>query len=267
MKIAYILNGNDGIPRDKDMLDLYQGFQEHCYDIKFYTAVDVVSGKIQVKKEDVFCGTINLCRLIWFQLGVKEPVVDDYPSILEKFLYRKIKKSTLSNFRKMLKFNEENGIVREYFIKPVKVKLFTGNVFNNVLQLERFKGEIGSDTQIYISDSVNFLSEYRTYVHKGKILDVKHYYGSWEFHPGDEDIKKMVEMVTPVMPISYSLDVGVTSSHQCALVECNDGYALGNYGLEAKDYATMIRDRWWEIVGYDQNINTLLGNTTNVKFN
>ena len=51
------------------------------------------------------------------------------------------------------------------------------------------------------------------------------------------------------MPISYSLDVGVDDQGDTLLVEVNDCYALGNYGLDATTYTNMLYDRWKEIVG------------------
>lgn len=251
MTTAHILLGNDGIPRDKDMLDLYQGFLEYSYKINFYNAVDVISGNLKVKKEDIFCGTINLCRLVWRSLGIQEPKILDYPEQLQWAMHRSIKTSTLGQFRRLLRDNEYNGYNREYFIKPVKTKLFTGNIFNQESQLDRFIGEVGSDTPIYLTTPVKFFSEYRVYVHQHKILDVKHYYGSWRYYPEPYMIDQMVEDINSIMPISYSIDVGIIEDGLTALVECNDGYALGNYGVESKEYATMIRDRWWEIVGYN----------------
>jgi hypothetical protein len=110
---------------------------------------------------------------------------------------------------------------------------------------------VGSDQEIYISTPIDFLSEYRVYVNRGKIIDVKHYFGNWRLFPDPVIIDDMVSKVNSIMPISYSVDVGILEDGTTALVECNDGYALGNYGVESKEYAGMIRDRWWEIVGHD----------------
>jgi hypothetical protein len=258
MTTAYILMANDGFPRDKDMLDLYTGFQEYGYDIKFYTVLDVAAGNIKVNREDILCGTINVCRIVWNQMGIKEPVVEDYPEALRPFLRRSLHKSTIRQFKKLLIENDENGFVVDYFIKPLKAKLFTGDVFGSLSSLEKIGGfSLSNSTEIYISTPINFLSEYRVYVNNGKILGMKHYYGDWELFPHVPDVKYMVSLVKDKMPVSFSVDVGVTRHVegilQTTLVECNDGYALGNYGLDAKDYATLIRDRWWEITGYVQN--------------
>ena len=53
------------------------------------------------------------------------------------------------------------------------------------------------------------------------------------------------------MPITYSIDVGVIdtgTSLETAIVELNDGFALGNYGLIPRRYAEISRDRGYEIL-------------------
>jgi hypothetical protein len=257
MNVAHILLGNDDIPRDRDMLDLYQGFLELGYKINFYKSPEVIAGTLKVEPADIFCGTIPLCRMIWRSLDVTEPKIPDYPDELQKFLKRRIELSTLGNFRKTLFENDYNGLTKEYFIKPVKTKLFTGDIYQHLSQLEKYRYEIGADTPIYVSTPINFNSEYRVYVHQKKIIGVHHYFGRWDYFPNPDTIKEMVELINPIMPISYSVDVGILSDNTTALVECNDGYALGNYGLDSKNYAAMIRDRWLEItkrINYEKSI-------------
>jgi hypothetical protein len=47
----------------------------------------------------------------------------------------------------------------------------------------------------------------------------------------------------------YGLDVGVLGTGQTAVVEVNDGFGLGSYGLEAAVYTDLILARWAELVG------------------
>jgi len=49
-------------------------------------------------------------------------------------------------------------------------------------------------------------------------------------------------------PVAYSLDFGVTEDGRTLLVEANDFYFLGCYGLSPLSYALAIADRWKEIV-------------------
>lgn len=43
------------------------------------------------------------------------------------------------------------------------------------------------------------------------------------------------------------LDFGVTSDGRTLLIEMNDGYSLGAYGLEPELYAKLLTARWAEL--------------------
>ncbi|MDY7014869.1 MAG: ATP-grasp domain-containing protein [Cyanobacteriota bacterium] len=46
----------------------------------------------------------------------------------------------------------------------------------------------------------------------------------------------------------YSLDFGVLETGETALVEMNDGFSLGNYGLADGKYTDLILARWKELL-------------------
>lgn len=48
-------------------------------------------------------------------------------------------------------------------------------------------------------------------------------------------------------PAACIIDIGVTSDHKTILVECNDAYSSGDYGLEDFKYARFISARWAQI--------------------
>lgn len=49
-------------------------------------------------------------------------------------------------------------------------------------------------------------------------------------------------------PAAYSMDIGVTDNGDTLIVEVNDGYALGSYGLSAYKYATFLQTRCQQLV-------------------
>ena len=65
----------------------------------------------------------------------------------------------------------------------------------------------------------------------------------------------MIETYKDEAPISYTLDVGiiekdkneVLSFEQTVLIEINDFWAIGGYGLDGKTYVRMLIDRFQEI--------------------
>ena len=48
--------------------------------------------------------------------------------------------------------------------------------------------------------------------------------------------------------MACAIDIGVTASKETILVECNDAYALGSYGLTDFKYAKFISARWSQIL-------------------
>ncbi|WP_371876095.1 ATP-grasp domain-containing protein [Pleionea sp. CnH1-48] len=46
----------------------------------------------------------------------------------------------------------------------------------------------------------------------------------------------------------YAIDFGVLSTGETALVEMNDGFAVGAYEIGAKDYTDMVIARWEELL-------------------
>lgn len=47
---------------------------------------------------------------------------------------------------------------------------------------------------------------------------------------------------------AYGIDFGILSTGETALVEWNDGYALGSYGLDQEIYTDLLLERWSEIM-------------------
>jgi ATP-grasp domain, R2K clade family 2 len=46
----------------------------------------------------------------------------------------------------------------------------------------------------------------------------------------------------------YAIDFGVLSTGETALVEMNDGFALGAYAIDSQDYTDLICARWTELL-------------------
>jgi hypothetical protein len=135
-------------------------------------------------------------------------------------------------------------------VKPKsKAKLFTGFVINSTTDLYRLNG-IAKDTDLYCSSVVNWLSEYRVFVNKSRIVGVKNY-------DGDKALTLNMEVVENAIydfeqsnqrTDAYGIDFGVLDDGNTALIEWNDGFALGSYGLEKEIYTELILTRWEEIL-------------------
>lgn len=174
------------------------------------------------------------------KLGLPKPEPLDYPEDLAYLLGRTLEKTKLGEAR--------NGRYPNTFIKPVSHKVFTGFVmtgsYDDAIRLAPYP----PDEDVWLSPVVDFLSEYRCFVLEGQILDVRLYKGDWSKAPDRKTLEGAVA-AWKTQPVAWTLDIGVTSKGDNLLVEVNDGYSFGNYGLLSTSYAQMLEARWGELVG------------------
>jgi hypothetical protein len=95
---------------------------------------------------------------------------------------------------------------------------------------------------------VEFVAEWRYFVHKQQIVGVGHYAGDVFRHPDATVVRAAIDAYQAEAPIAYGIDFGVTADGRTWLVEVNDAFALGCYGLGAVEYAAMLEDRWQQVV-------------------
>jgi hypothetical protein len=171
--------------------------------------------------------------------------INPYPLSLKWHLHRSVK-------RGMWRDLKHEAILNKMFVKPVVQKRFNGFVFTSDLDLIKLASFEESE-EVYISDPVIMHSEFRVYVHNGEIKAVKHYAGDWAKVPNEMMLREMTRVYMKEAPVAYAIDVAVaqskwgTSAFNC-VVEVNDATSLGNYGLDSYRYATMISDRWQELM-------------------
>ena len=210
------------------------GYNATCFEESEIETLDVT------KETPLFAG-VTVFRKIIDKLGVNYPPFDCYPEVLKQYYRRNIRKLTLGEVR--YDFNKNATPV---FVKPVKPKEFNGRVLNSCLDLISMAKK-PDDLEVYISDPIEMLSEFRVYVLDGEILGVKHYHGDWSLVPSLDFVKNVVKNYHGA-PSAYGVDIGVNKDWDGFVVESNDGCNLGNYGLDSIHYGEMIVSRWLEIV-------------------
>ena len=135
------------------------------------------------------------------------------------------------------------------FIKPYsQIKAFTGFVAENKLYVDVFSENY--EGLVLAQDIIEIVSEYRMYVNCHKIVGMKHYSGDCLIFPNSKVIKECFERSKEILDFhSYALDFGVLDDGRTILIEANDGWAIGNYGLDPHDYYLFVRNRWLQITG------------------
>lgn len=184
------------------------------------------------------CGYIGDVHEALRKINKPIPENVDYPKELKEYLGRNISISTLEEVRK------HPG--KSMFIKPLEHKLFTGFVWNGSFEAERRLAGLLGSTKVYVSEPKNILSEYRCFVLDGEILDCRKYKGDWSLTPYKHDVNLTVSIMKNYSR-AFCLDFGVLDTGETILVEMNEGYAFGHYGLRPDLFARMISARWSEM--------------------
>jgi hypothetical protein len=221
-------------------ISFYTGL-EAFYNMGFQINEVSTFDHLDVKENHVFLGSIQFVHQALQLLKHEIPEPFDYPGSLEKFYGRKIYPSTISQI-------SNNSNQWNVFIKPRGfLKQFTGRVIKGTADL------IGTsnyefDTPIWVSEPVNFISEWRVFVRYNEVLGVRHYKGDWRCNYDFKVIESAVKTFKD-SPNAYALDFGLTNDGRLLVVEANEGYSIGSYGLFYVDYAKLIATRWCQLTG------------------
>ena len=187
----------------------------------------------QLTSEDIVVDYITETRALLKMMGLNVPVYD-YPIELKEFYGRNIYEGVLGE---IVNIPDNWG----KFIKPkAGSKVFTGRVVNGTRNLIGIA--LPFDYPIWISEVVEFIAEWRCFV-----LDVRPYTGDYHAQFNPSVIDKAISCWKDA-PIAYGLDIGVTRDGRTLVVEVNDGYALGNYGLSPLNSINFHKARWKEMV-------------------
>ena len=192
----------------------------------------------QLTSDDTVVDYITETRALLKMMGLDVPVYD-YPIELNEFYGRKIYAGILGE---IVNIPDNWG----KFIKPkAGSKVFTGRVVNGTHDLIGIG--LPFDYPIWISEVVEFIAEWRCFVLDGQVLDVRPYTGDYHVHFDPSVIDEAISCWKDA-PVAYGLDIGVTRDGRTLVVEVNDGYALGNYGLSPLNSINFHKARWKEMV-------------------
>ncbi|GKX65922.1 ATP-grasp domain-containing protein [Inconstantimicrobium mannanitabidum] len=233
MKV-FIRKGFDNEISNHNFYEAFSGFKQMGFEIKFFQNIEDLRDS---QKEDIVVGYVDDVRTALSRFNIIAPEID-YPEELKSYLGRKIWKTKLSSIAN----NPENWNV---FIKPIEDKKFTGVVVRSTKDLIGC-GTYNEDTEILCSEVVNFVAEWRCFVRYGKIIDVRRYKGDWRANLNSTIVENAVSEFKSA-PKAYAIDFGLTDKGETLLIEVNDGYSLGFYGLSDLAYAKLLAARWAEL--------------------
>jgi hypothetical protein len=235
MKV-HIQKGKDGECQNVNAFIALDGFRKMGWEIAYFQQGNDLT---YVEADEVVVGFIEAVQTALRYVGVENLPDYNYPAELSAYLGRRIWTSTVNTIA-------NNPNLWNVFIKPQKdLKDFTGILVQSTKDLIGC-GHQFRDIAVWCSEPVNFLAEWRVFVRYGEILDVRPYKGHWKHHFDYQVISQAVKDFVSA-PNGYAIDFGVTDKGQTLLVEVNEGYSIGAYGLQSLDYAKLLSARWAEL--------------------
>lgn len=236
------------VPYNPNFAQAMYGFRDLGAEIKFYDAIDEIYDKVE--REDIVLDYISQCNTIFKKFGAN-PYIPDYPEVMTKYLGRKVWHDTIYSIS-----CDEKKWSAGYFVKPVKDKVFTGHIIKDLRDLIGC-GSCYEDYEVLVSEPIDILAEWRGFIYYDEILDLRPYglllgrdRKSYLYHYDSEVVCSMVEDFKKWegRPAACSMDICYTKDGRTLLVEMNDAYALGCYGLEKVMYAKFISARWSQLL-------------------
>lgn len=247
------------------------GFKEMGAEIIKYEKIDEIYD--WVTPDDIVLDYIDQCNTIFNKFGVT-PNILNYPEQLKEFLGRKIWTDTINSIS-----CDENKWSAGYFVKPFKEKAFTGKIISSIADLIGC-GNHSENYKVYVSEPVDVKAEWRCFIYYNKIIDIRPYGAniitgnneSWKYHYDYRIVENMLDkfLEWEDRPVGCSMDIGVIDKstysvaidnldsknnrvlknpdYKTILIEFNDAYALGNYGLNTIAYAKLISARWSQLL-------------------
>ncbi|TYQ31110.1 ATP-grasp domain-containing protein [Pseudanabaena sp. UWO310] len=214
--------------------------------ITFYTEKRIRRRQLMLDSESLVVGDMSCIVGALQQLSIPEPEPNDYPISLHEFLHRRVWRSTLAELEPVLR----DGRYLAMFVKPAtRRKRFTGCVFESEYDMSQVYA-VSRQEKVWCSEVVTWLSEYRIYVVHSEIRSVDHYAGNTDIPIDVAEVHRAIQALDQAGEsyAGYAIDFGVLDSGQTALVEMNDGFAIGAYSIDSKNYTDMIWARWEELL-------------------
>ena len=236
MKVFY--QEKDGLPINVDVACLVYGAINNGFEVKPISYEELRSKTsftfVNVLRQNIFIGSHEFMREIYNILGIEK-----------KLLPNSNRESTIITLKEAISLKEKG---ERFFIKPLKEKLFTGFVVDGFQYpiLNAFPAE----TKVYKYEVIdNIISEWRLFVHKGKIIDARNYAGDFTMMYDKNYASNVLEGNSETFPIAYTIDIGVIKDTlKSVVIEYNDIIISAGYGLDEVEYFKMYRSRYFEII-------------------
>lgn len=134
--------------------------------------------------------------------------------------------------------NYTNTIKTPCFYKQI-------DIFKGVTEIEEKDDIIEVPMgKYFISEIVDFKTEWRAFVYKNELVGLQNYAGDFTLFPDVSFINKIIHNYNNP-PIAYTIDVGVINKRTC-LIEIHDFFSVGLYGFDNKNILPSMYIDWFK---------------------
>lgn len=253
---AFIQESGNG-RLEPEMRDLLDGLRQRGIPTELFTRKRLTRRQLPLAGDTLVAGDVPTVLSALRQLGIESPPPNDYPRCQGPWLHRRVWTSTVRRLIDDLL----GGSGRALFSKPqARKKRFTGPVFATPADLIHLEGASRSTT-LLCSDVVRWRSESRAFVIRGEVIGIRHYAGDPAVGVDEEVVARAVRLLeeSGAAKAGYGIDFGLLETGETALVEWNDGFSLGSYGLDTALYTELTVARWCELTGVVVHEDRILG--------
>lgn len=243
-------NNERTLPHHFDAACALYGVLDNGNDYRLTSFEEIQSGKMDLLlRNNLAVGSTEFMAEVLKRLG-KEDVR------LPRNSNRESNKITLGEAKQMAL----DG--KKIFIKPYEIKLFTGFVLDQ-MQYTSIKN-LPDDTLLlaYEPFDSKILSEWRIYVCNHEIVDARNYSGNCCMIFNTLFVSFIIteNKVRNDFPVAYTIDVGILNTpaektsgirgfiSDNVVIEYNDMWAIGNYGIPNDLYVRLLKNRYFEII-------------------
>jgi len=226
----------DNIPHHFDCASAMYGAIESGQKYRLISYEDVIKGCYDnLIDQHLFVGSVEFMNAVFNRKNIKNVRVPKNSNRISETI-------TLKEAHKRVKNGET------LFIKPFDIKLFTGLILDGC-QYSCLEN-LPEDTKVmaYKPFESVIKSEWRLYINRNNIIDSRNYSGDFKIPPNYEYALEIVKENLNIFPDAYTIDIGILENGENVVVEFNDMWAIGNYGMDNYEYLKLLKLRYFEII-------------------
>lgn len=224
------------IPHHFDCACAMYGAMDLNQDYRLTQYMEVESGKFDnLIKKSLFVGSVEFMKTVFNRVGKTDIRLPENSN-------RPFDVTTLGVVKSRAKSGEK------LFIKPFDIKLFTGFVIDQMQYTSINNLPDETEVMVYEPFKCRVESEWRCYILNNRVEYIGNYSGDLYVNIDGSYLNKVIEGNKGKFPCAYTIDIGVLSNGDNVVIEYNDMWAIGNYGVPNDLYVRMLKERYFDIM-------------------